>query len=326
LADAAARQRRFDVTALGEAMLRFSVRPGDRIQDAPAFDVHVAGSEANVAYALARVGLRSSWVSVLPRNPLGQRVATTLMSCGVDLSNVVWVESGRLGTYFVELSSPPRPTTVTYDRAGSTMSLATPDLFDWPLVCDTRLLHVSGITLGISASARDVAKTAVREARVAGCLTSLDVNYRARVWGLEEAADAMASLAGELDLVICTGEDARDLFGASGRPRDVGGRLQELFRVPAVVLTRGADPAVALLGDESWECTSYTVHIVDRIGAGDAFAAGVLWGFLDGSLQSGLERGVAMSALKMTVHGDLFTLGRESVEDLLGERGREVSR
>src|SRR2546421_12052253 len=112
-------------------MLRLSVRPGDRIEDAPALEVHVAGSEANVAYAAARVGLRSAWVSALPDNPLGHRVATALMAGGVDTSLVRWVPNARLGLYFVELASAPRPISVTYDRAGSAMARASVDDFDW---------------------------------------------------------------------------------------------------------------------------------------------------------------------------------------------------
>ena len=123
-------------------MLRLSVRPGDRIEDADALNVHVAGSEANVAYAAARIGLRSAWASVLPNNPLGRRVATTLGSGGVDTSLVRWVEGGRLGLYFVELGAAPRPISVVYDRAASTMALAKLADFDWTAITDTHVLHV----------------------------------------------------------------------------------------------------------------------------------------------------------------------------------------
>jgi 2-dehydro-3-deoxygluconokinase len=315
-----------DVATLGEAMIRFSVRPGARIEDAPAYDVHVAGAEANVAFALARMGVSAAWASVLPRNPLGQRIATALRSGGVDLTPLAWVDQGRVGTYFVELATPPRPTTVTYDRAGSAMALAGPDALDWEAVCDARLVHVTGITFGLSASARAMAERAVAEARARGRLVSLDVNYRARLWGPDQAGAALRGMAGRVDLLLCKREDAGDLFGCRGSAREVARRLQDEFRVARVAVTCGAEPAVALDGDQLVECPSYAVQIVDRIGAGDAFAAGVLWGFLEGSLASGLERGVAMAALKMTVAGDLFTLDRTAVETLLSREGRDVSR
>ena len=119
-------QQRRHLVTVGEAMLRLSVRPGDLLQDADVFNVHVAGSEANVAYAAARVGLDAAWVSALPDHPLGRRIATTLTAGGVDTSLVRWVADGRLGLYFVELGIPPRPTTVIYDRAASTMAMAAP--------------------------------------------------------------------------------------------------------------------------------------------------------------------------------------------------------
>jgi 2-dehydro-3-deoxygluconokinase len=315
-----------EVTTLGEAMIRFSVRSGERILEAPSYDVHVAGSEANVAYALSRVGIPAAWASVLPRGPLGQRVAVTLRSGGVDLAPLAWVDQGRVGTYFVEIAAPPRPTSVTYDRAGTTMALATPDQLDWPAVCDSRVVHVSGITFGISPQGRELASRAAREARERGRLVSLDVNYRARLWPPEEAAAALLPLAGGIDLLLCKLDDARDLFGCAGSPADAARRLQELFQVERVVVTCGAEPALALEGDTVHEQPSFAVQIVDRIGAGDAFAAGVLWGWLEGSLGLGLARGVAMAALKMTVRGDLFTLDRTDVEGLLARQGRDVSR
>jgi len=298
-------------------MLRLSVRPGDRIEDAPAFDVQVGGSEANVAYAAARVGVRAAWTSILPDNPLGHRVATTLAAGGVDTSLVRWKAGGRLGLYFVELGAAPRPISVTYDRAASTMALASTSDFDWPSVADTQVLHVSGITLGLSASCRELAKHAMQEARRAGATVTFDVNYREKLWDRKAAAAAVRDVAPLIDVLICTQEDARDLFGVKGAP-DLG--------VETVVVTRGADGAVASREGASIERRGHPVEIVDRVGAGDAFVAGLLWGLLDGSLELGLERGLAMSALKMTLHGDLFRLDAADVIALLASEGREVAR
>jgi 2-dehydro-3-deoxygluconokinase len=318
--------KRFQLVTLGEAMLRLSVRRGDRLEDAQGLDVHVAGSEANVAFAAARVGLRSAWVSALPANPLGLRVANTLAGAGVDTSLVRWVEGGRLGLYFVEMGASPRPISVIYDRAASAMALATPDLFDWAAAASTEFLHVSGITGGLSISCREIARLAMQEARAGGALVTFDVNYRQRLWSREAAAEAARAAAPLVDVLICTAEDARDLFDAAGEPEEVVARLQADLAVHTAVLTLGAEGAIAWRHGAIVRRGGHSVEVVDRVGAGDAFAAGLIWGLLEDSIELGLERGLAMAALKMTVHGDLFRLDAADVLALLARDGREVGR
>ena len=307
-------------------MLRLSVRPGDRLEDAPAFEVHVAGSEANVAFAAARVGLRTAWVSALPDNPLGRRVAGTLAGGGVDVSFVQWVKGGRLGFYFVEMAAAPRPISVVYDRAASTMALASADSFDWQAAADAQFMHVSGITLALSDSSREVAMRAMREARTRGAVVSFDVNYREKLWDRQAAAAAAREVAPLVDILICTAEDARDLFGTNQVPEAAIAKLAADFGVETVVLTLGADGAIASRGGVTFKRGGHPVETVDRVGAGDAFVAGLIWGLVDGSLELGIERGLAMSALKMTLHGDLFRLDAADVAALLARDRREVGR
>jgi 2-dehydro-3-deoxygluconokinase len=314
------------LVTVGEAMLRLSVRPGDRLEDAPAFDVHVAGSEANVAFAAARVGMRTAWVSALPDNSLGRRVAGTLAGGGVDVTLVQWVREGRLGLYFVELGAAPRPISVVYDRADSTMALASADTFDWQAAADTQFLHVSGITLALSDSSRDVAMRAMREGRTRGAVVTFDVNYREKLWDRRAAAAAAREVAPLIDVLICTAEDARDLFGASVVPEAAVAKLQADLGVETIVLTLGADGAIASRGGATFTRGAHPVETVDRVGAGDAFVAGLIWGLVDGSLELGMERGLAMSALKMTLHGDLFRLDATDVAALLARERREVGR
>jgi 2-dehydro-3-deoxygluconokinase len=315
-----------DVSAIGEALLRLSVRPGDRLEDAGAFEVHVAGTEANVAYALARIGLRSAWTSALPANPLGRRVASTLAAGGVDVSNVAWTSTGRLGTYYVELGSAPRPTRVIYDRAGTPMTVATPDLFDWDRVCDARALHLSGITTALSPAAHALAEHAIAEARRRGRLVTFDVNYRQRLWSPAEAARSLAAIGPAVDVLISTLEDARDLLGISGPAEESVRRVGDALGVATVVLTCAAEGAVLLHEGEVHARPAPHVEPVDRIGAGDAFAAGFLAGWLEGSPVAGLERGLTMSALKMTLRGDLFRFSAEDMEELSVGALREVRR
>lgn len=298
-------------------MLRLSVRPGDRLEDAPAYEVDVGGSEANVAYAAARVGLKSAWASALPDNALGRRVTTTLAAGGVDTSLVRWVEGGRLGLYFLQLASAPRPVSVTYDRAASAMAKASWHDFDWPVIADTQFFHVCGITLGLSASCRDIVHHALQTVRRSGATITFDVNYRQKLWDRKAAAEAVREIAHLVDVLICTEEDARDLFGAAGPP-DLG--------IRTVVLTRGADGAAAWRDGKQLERGAHRVDTVDRVGAGDAFTAGLIWGLSEASLELGLERGLAMSALKMSLHGDLFRLDAADVLALMAREGREVGR
>jgi len=307
-------------------MLRLSVRPGDRLEDATAFEVHVAGSEANVAFAAARVGLRTAWLSALPDNPLGRRVATTLAAGGVDTSLVHWQKGGRLGLYFVELGAAPRPIDVVYDRAASTMALATADSFAWQRAADTQYMHVSGITLALSESSRRVAMQAMEEARKRGAFVTFDVNYRERLWDRRAAAAAAREVAPLVDVLICTAEDALDLFGANEVPETAIAQLSADLGVETVVLTLGAAGAIASRGGMTFRREGHPVEIVDRVGAGDAFVAGFIWGLIDGSLELGIERGLAMSALKMTLHGDLFRLDAGDVAALLASGRREVGR
>jgi len=308
-------------------MLRLSVPAGERLQEARALDVHVGGSEANVAFALAQIGVASSWTSVLPSNPMGRKVASTLAAGGVDLSTVVWKDEGRVGVYFVEFGSFPRPTEITYDRAGSAMSLATPDMFDWDRVCQADLLHLSGITSALSPGCAQVVERAIHEGKAHDCLVSFDVNFRQRMWTADAAARSLREIAAGLDVLICSMEDARDLLGITGTPEQCVRALAGNLRAPTTVLTCGGNGALSLQGEELCSRPGLAVTTVDRIGAGDAFTAGFLAGFLAGSADKGLELGLLMSALKMTLHGDLFRFSREEVDAYRQSgAGREVRR
>lgn len=317
---------RYGVSAVGEAMLRLSVRAGDCLEDAAGFEVHVAGSEANVTYALAKVGVSAGWASVLPRNNLGRRVAQTLAAGGVDIHDVYWTDEGRLGLFFVEFAAAPRTIEVIYDRGHSAVTFARPDWFDWDSLCDAEIFHLSGITPALSASAAHLSAVAIKEAKLRGCKVSFDVNYRQKLWAKDRAADAVRELSPHIDILFSTAEDARDLFGAVGDRGDVVTDLQRALGVETVVVTFGASGAAALQGGNFYSSGGHAVDVVDRFGAGDAFAAGLLWGLLDQSVELGLRRGLAMSALKMTRRGDLFSFARSDVMTLLATADREVTR
>lgn len=315
------------VTTLGEAMLRLSVPGGERLADAAVFDVHIAGSEANVAYALARTGVSSRWASVLPRNALGSRVAETLASGGVDTSAIQWSSDGRLGTYFVEFSPLPRPTHVVYDRRGSAFATAHASDFDWDLICAATAFHISGISFAVSEAAAAFSERALEEASRRGLFVSYDVNHRMLLSSPHLAAETVERVAPLIDLLVCRGEDARDLFGENGGAEQAAVALKERLGIGTVVVTQGPVGAVGVNGEGIVARPAYVVEaVVDRIGAGDAFVAGLLAGVLEGSLAEGLERGLAMAALKMTLRGDLFRLAVDQVAALRAGHSREISR
>jgi 2-dehydro-3-deoxygluconokinase len=306
------------VVTLGESMLRLSTHA--RLEQAGELDVHVAGSESNVAVALAQLGWRATWLSALPETPTGRRVANELRACGVDISHVRWVERGRVGLFFVEHAEPPRNTTVWYDRAGSAAAALGPDDLDPAALAGVDYAVVSGITSGISPSARLLAQRFAAGARQQGAKVVVDVNFRPRLWDADEAAPAIAALVDAADVVVCSARDAEQLWSVDEPPRDAVVRLRDLHAREAelVVLTTGPAGAVASLSDGSLlEQHAYPATVVDRIGAGDAFVAGLIWGLAARDVGEALRAGALAAAIKCTLRGDhLLTTPAEFVRYL----------
>ncbi|HJQ95848.1 MAG TPA: sugar kinase [Acidimicrobiia bacterium] len=315
-----------EVVTVGEAMLRLSVPPGIRMEAAQTLDVHVAGSEANVAVALARLGRSVAWVSRLPEGPLGRRVAIALRGQGVDLSHVTWLPDARLGIFYVELALPPRRVTTVYDRRDSPASQMSVESFPWSVLEGSRLVHISGITPALSASCRELSEEIAVRTRAAGVAFSLDVNYRAKLWGIDEARSCLTSLATEADLLIVGQEDARDIFGLEGAPESVLSDLVKRTRAVNVVLTVGSNGAAFHSPQASGVVPAVPVTVVDRLGAGDAFAAGVIDGFLAADLSHGVTLGTAMASLALGTTGDHLMSGLAEIEEALRGSGRSVDR
>jgi 2-dehydro-3-deoxygluconokinase len=311
---------RFDFTTVGETMLRLSVPEGERLERVEHLDVWPGGAESNVAVALSRMGFRAAWFSRLPDSPLGRRIGWAIHAGGVDTSAVAWTDDGRVGTYFVEYAPPPRRIEVVYDRKDSAAAQMTPEHIPWEFLLNTRMLHLTGITPGLSSSCLAVTAEACDRARHAGITLSIDVNYRAKLWTPSEAAEALLPLLRRATLVICGEADAATLFGLEGEAEQVLRDLQRLTGSPMVVLTVGERGALAVTGDDKvLTQPAFPATIVDRIGAGDAFSAGVLCGLLEGSLEAGLRYGAAMSAHKLTTFGDMLCATRAEILELLVE-------
>lgn len=314
-----------DVFTFGEAMLRLSVPLGESLETAPHFDVHVAGSEANVAGALGQIGRRVAWDSRLPESALGRRVIRALTMAGVDCSSVVLEPEGRMGVYFVDLQTS-FPARVVYDRSGSTASAIEPQDLDWGEIEDATIVHISGITPALSPTCRETAQTVADHVRDRDTLLSIDVNYRAKLWDPSDAGFTLSGLVEKADLVVSTKEDAREVFGIEGGEEVVAEELASRFSIDRVVITSGPDGAWWIDRKESGSVAALPVAVIDRLGAGDAFMAGVLDGVLDGGLGVGVRRGVVLAALALTTLGDQIVTTRGEMEKLMANGGRQVDR
>jgi 2-dehydro-3-deoxygluconokinase len=316
----------YDCFTFGETMVRFTPKGFIRLEEASELELRIGGSESNVAVALARLGLRVAWASRLPRNPLGQLTARRIHSFGVDVSQVRWVDDARMGLYFIEPGAAPRSSHVLYDRAHSAASRLDPDDFDWTILDRSRHLHVTGITPALSPSAGAAVARAIREARARGRTVSFDVNYRARLWSPEAAREGLLPLIRHADLLVCPIADALHVFGIEGAPEEVARSLGALSDARYIVLTLGAEGSLLWDRQAFHRSTPFPVVAIDRVGAGDAFDAGLIWGFLQGDPVKGLTYGTAMAALKHTIPGDEFIASLAEVASLLDAGHRDIQR
>jgi 2-dehydro-3-deoxygluconokinase len=325
-----------DVVTFGEAMIRLSPPNFGRLEQAQSFDVQVGGAELNTAVALVRLGRSAAWVSRLTNNPLGRRIANHARQAGVSTRHVVWTDDERVGLYFLELGAAPRASGVLYDRKGAALASIAPGMIAWPQVFHgARWFHVTGITPALSAIAAQTTREALQAARSAGLKTSIDLNYRTKLWTQAEAGRRMTELMAYCDVLVTTEEDAERVFSIRGQNyAAVCAELAKRFHLHVIAVTLRENP---LVWKNSWtaiawqegrilQTRTYDVEIVDRLGAGDCFAAGLIHGLLDGDLQKGLDWGVAASALKHSIPGDFAWISCAEVEALLKGPGLRISR
>lgn len=305
------------VVTIGEALIRVFPEEGKGLEQSDSWRVSVAGAEANVAIGLARLGIRSCWVSKLPRTPLGRKVEWTLRGAGVDVSRVLWTEWGRVGIYLTETGITPEDVRVWYDRAYSTFCTIQPHELEWGFLKDFGVIHFTGITPALGEGPRATVEEALENAVSTGLMITLDVNYRSHLWPPDEARETLQRLfRGRVNLIICSRKDAREVFGLEGDDRALRW-LRDEMQADVVVLTRGTEGAVAWDGREFVEAGAYHVRILDRIGRGDALAVGVIDGFLSGDLERGVRQGCALAALAQVRWGDPVWTSREELESLL---------
>jgi 2-dehydro-3-deoxygluconokinase len=310
------------VVGIGETLIRLAPQDGDTLESAAALTVHVGGAEANVCASLAHLGIPTAWISRLPANPLGRRIAATVRGFGVNVDGVLWAPDGRVGLMVVQPGAGPRASEVLYYRRDSAFASIDPDEVAWSLLDGARVVHLTGITPALGPNASRLVERAIAEARRRRVWISFDVNYRTKLWDPPAARERIEPLLRGLDIVILNDRDGAAVFGETGSPDAVAHRLRARFGCGILVLTLGSAGALAEDQAGAYRQSAYPTEIVDRIGRGDAFAAGFLHGYLAQGPAEGLRYGAAMAALKQTYRGDVCLATPREVDAVLrGESG-----
>lgn len=327
------------VVTFGEIMLRLAPPGYDRFVQADCFNVVYGGGEANVAIALAMLGVDACFVSKIPEHEIGQSAVNTLRRYGVDTSHIVR-GGDRLGIYFLEKGASQRPSKVIYDRAGSAISKAESADFAWgDIFRGANWFHFTGITPALSDNAASVCLDAVKAARAAGLTISVDLNYRKKLWTRDKAQSVMSELMPYVDVCIANEEDAFNVFGIRASDTDiekgklnhqnyvsVAEQLTDRFDLSTVAITLRSSisandnnwAGMLYSGKQAYFSKTYPVHIVDRVGGGDSFGAGLIYSLLNGkSSQEALDFAVAASCLKHSIEGDFNLVTAKEVENLV---------
>lgn len=342
------------VVCFGELLVRLSSPGSRRLEQADALELSFGGAEANVAVSLARFGMPVRYVTRVPDNDLGRAAGAALRRWGVR-TDAVSVGGSRIGLYFLETGQSQRPSRVLYDRAGSAMAELQTGMIDWSATLEgSTWFHMSGITPAISRTAAEASLEAVGAARSLGLTVSIDLNYRAALWRWGETPErVMGELIGQADVLVGNEEDADKILGIRPSRVDItSGELTATAYEPVCAAIGERFPnlsivAITLRGSKSashntWSAVAWSRDtgfiegptydiwpIVDRVGAGDAFVAGLIFRLIhaDADLAGALSFAVAASCLKHTIPGDLNIVGAEEVERLMrGDQSGRVQR
>lgn len=331
------------IVTFGEIMLRLAPQGYLRLFQNDTLEATFGGGEANVAVSLANFGLDVAYVTKLPENDIGQAAVNSLRYFGVDTKRIVR-GGGRVGIYFLEKGASQRPSKVIYDRAYSAIATAKVEDFDWDAIfTGATWFHFTGITPALGRNVADICLEACRKAKDKGITISCDLNFRKNLWTSEEAGRTMGMLMPYVDICIANEEDAEKVFGIKAADSDISGgklshegykavakELADRFGCKYAAITlRGSISAsdnnwAAMLydGSDYYFSKSYAIHIVDRVGGGDSFGAGLIYGLATNmSARDSLEYAVAASCLKHSVEGDFNRVSVAEVKALMGGDG-----
>jgi 2-dehydro-3-deoxygluconokinase len=315
-----------DLVTFGETMLRFSPPGNERLETTTEFDVRAAGAESNVGVAAARLGAETVWTSKLPDSPLGRRVTGELESYGLA-TDVVRSDGGRQGTYYLEFAGEPRGTDVIYDRADAAVTTATAEELPTERIRSAEWFYTSGITPALSETLRETTETLLWTAHDAGTRTAFDLNYRSKLWSPGEARGTLTDLFEHVDVLVTPVRDAEEVLGLAGDPGSIGRELADEYGFETVIVTLGAEGALAVHDGRMIEQPAFETETHDPIGTGDAFVGAYLARRIRGAdVPEALEVGAATAALKRTIPGDIAVVTPAEVERVIEEGSGEISR
>lgn len=326
------------IVTFGEIMMRLNPTGYLRFLHTESFEASYAGGEANVAVSLANFGMNAAFISKVPTHEIGQCAVNALRHYGVDTEGMVRGGS-RLGIYFVEKGASQRASKVIYDRAGSAIACASREDFDWDTIFEgADWFHWTGITPALGGELPEICLEACKAAKAHGVKISCDLNFRKKLWNSQQANEVMSRLMPYVDVCIANEEDAKDVFGIEAENTDintgkidhagyisVAKQLCDRFGFEKVAITlRGSITAndnnwAAMLydGEEAFFSPTYAVHIVDRVGGGDSFGAGLIYSLLqEKKPQDAINFAVAASCLKHTIEHDFNLVSVAEVEAL----------
>ena len=325
-------KKEFELLSLGEILLRLSPPDNERIVRGDVFEKQVGGAELNVASGVSLLGLRSGIISRIPDSSIGVFAKNKIRFCGVSDDYLVYDKSSdaRLGLYYYENGAYPRKPGVVYDRQNSSMTKLDISEFDDSLYSSARCFHTSGITLALSQACRETGVEMIKRFKEAGALISFDVNFRLNLWSGEEARECIEGILPYVDIFFCSEDTARLTFGKEGNIKEIMESFAAEYPISVMASTQRTvhSPKVhsftSMIYDAKakkfYEEKPYeNIEVVDRIGSGDAYCSGALYGLLmeDGSCENALRYGNAYSAAKNTIPGDMPSLNREEIENII---------
>ncbi|MGI6110401.1 MAG: sugar kinase [Eubacteriaceae bacterium] len=321
----------FDVITMGEILLRLSAPGNDRLSRGEIFEKHAGGAELNVASGIALLGLRTGIISQVPDNPIGHYIRNEMRFNGVSDDYLLFDSSpeARLGLYYYENGAYPRQPGVFYDRNDTSFQKINPDDLPEDLYTKTRLFHFSGINLALGDEIRESTIEIMKRFKQAGAAISFDVNFRGNLWSGEEARTVIEPLLPMIDFFFCSEDTARLTFGMEGTLKEIQKNFAEQYGIKVIASTKRTvkspmhhdftSSIYSAANDSYYEEDPYkNIEVVDRIGSGDAYVAGALYGWLSShNPRRALEIGNAFSAIKNTIPGDLPSSELEEVERVI---------